>query len=78
MKTVIFLFKWSSIILHIWTVIIAFTISGFWGGILTLFLPVLAEIYWFFKMISIGNWAYVVFWILQGIFALIVFTSNRN
>ncbi len=49
------LFKWTSIILHTWTVIAAFVIKGFWGGILTLFLPVIAEIYWFFQMLSHGH-----------------------
>ena len=40
----------TAIITHIWTVIIAFTIGGFLGGIISLFLPVLAELYWMFKM----------------------------
>jgi hypothetical protein len=40
----------SSIITHIWTVIIAFSESGFFGGIITLILPGISEIYWMFKM----------------------------
>jgi len=43
-------FAITAIVTHIWTVIIAFTEGGFLGGILTLFLPFLGEIYWMFKM----------------------------
>lgn len=43
-------FAITAIITHIWTVIIAFTEAGFFGGILTLFLPVLGELYWMFTM----------------------------
>ncbi|RDI58308.1 CDP-diacylglycerol--serine O-phosphatidyltransferase [Flavobacterium glaciei] len=45
----------TAIITHIWTVIIAFTETGFFSGILSLFLPFLAEIYWMFKMFGINN-----------------------
>lgn len=34
------------IIVHIWTVIIAFGVGGFLAGILSLIFPVLSEIYW--------------------------------
>ena len=43
-------FAMTAIITHIWTVIIAFSEAGFFGGLLTLFLPFLGEIYWMFKM----------------------------
>jgi len=43
-------FAVTAIITHIWTVIIAFTESGFFGGIISLFLPFLSELYWMFKM----------------------------
>lgn len=43
-------FMITALITHIWTVIIAFTEAGLFGGILTLFLPFLAELYWMFKM----------------------------
>jgi hypothetical protein len=56
----IVIFPITAIITHIWTVIIAFTESGFFGGILTLFLPFLAEIYWIFKMFGENNtYAYI-------------------
>lgn len=42
-------FAITAIITHIWTVIIAFNEAGFLGGVLTLFLPFLGELYWMFK-----------------------------
>lgn len=42
-------FAITAIITHIWTVIIAFNEAGFLGGVLTLFLPLLGELYWMFK-----------------------------
>jgi ABC-type glycerol-3-phosphate transport system permease component len=47
-------------ITHVWTVIIAFTEDGFWAGILSLFLPFLAELYWMFNMFGINDtYAYI-------------------
>jgi hypothetical protein len=48
-------FAITAIITHIWTVIIAFSEAGFFGGLLTLFLPFLGEIYWMFKMFGKKN-----------------------
>ena len=53
-------FAVTAIITHIWTVIIAFTESGFFGGIISLFLPFLSELYWMFKMFGENDtYAYV-------------------
>ena len=50
----------TAVITHIWTVIIAFTEGGFLGGIISLFLPVLAELYWMFKMFGeYDTYAYI-------------------
>lgn len=50
----------TAIVTHIWTVIIAFAEGGFLGGIISLFLPVLAELYWMFKMFGQNDtYAYV-------------------
>ena len=49
------IFVITAIITHIWTVIIAFTERGFFSGILSLFLPFLAEIYWMVKMFGTNN-----------------------
>jgi hypothetical protein len=53
-------FAITAIITHIWTVIIAFSEAGFFGGLLTLFLPFLGEIYWMFKMFGKNDtYAYI-------------------
>lgn len=44
------LFVITALITHIWTVVIAFTEGGFFGGVISLLLPFLAELYWMFKM----------------------------
>jgi len=54
------LFAITAIITHIWTVIIAFDEAGFVGGLLSLFLPVLSELYWTFKMFGENDtYAYI-------------------
>lgn len=50
----------TAVITHIWTVIIAFTEAGILGGLLTLFLPFLGELYWMFKMFGVNDtYAYI-------------------
>jgi len=54
------LFVVTAIITHIWTVVIAFTESGLFGGIVTLFLPFLSELYWMFSMFGENDtYAYI-------------------
>ncbi|WP_373494334.1 hypothetical protein [Aquiflexum sp.] len=54
------IFIFTAIITHIWTVIIAFSEGGFLGGILSLFLPFLAELYWMLKMFGENDtYAYI-------------------
>ena len=54
------IFVITSIITHIWTVIIGFIEGGFLGGIISLFLPGLAELYWMFKMFGENDtYAYI-------------------
>jgi hypothetical protein len=38
------------LIIHVWTIVIAFIISGLFAAVITLAFPVLSEIYWFFKV----------------------------
>jgi hypothetical protein len=58
------------LIIHIWTIIIAYSFSGIFASILTLIFPILSEIYWFFKvgnnfgystLYCVANIAYVCF-----------------
>ena len=60
-------------IYHIWTIIIAFKTS-FLAGVLTIFLPGLANIYWFFKMWG-ENWIYtcLALFVLAGAIILSIF-----
>jgi len=39
-----------ALIIHVWTIVISFLLSGLFAAILTLVFPVLSEIYWFFKI----------------------------
>ncbi|MGE5443743.1 MAG: hypothetical protein ACM3SR_03975 [Ignavibacteriales bacterium] len=36
--------------IHVWTIIIAYGVSGLGSAILALIFPVLAELYWFFRV----------------------------
>jgi hypothetical protein len=68
------IFAFTAIVTHIWTVIIAFTEAGLIGGILTLFLPVLSELYWMFKMFGENDvYAYVALThiILAALFGIV-------
>ena len=38
------------LVIHVWTIVIAFSVSGLFAAVLTLIFPVLSEIYWFFKV----------------------------
>ena len=62
-------FAVTAIVTHIWTVIIAFTEAGFWGGVISLFLPFLAELYWMFKMFG-ENDAYAYIALIHLILAI--------
>jgi len=54
------IFVITAIITHIWTVVIAFQVGGFLSGIVSLFLPFLAELYWMLKMFGVNNtYAYI-------------------
>jgi len=64
------------IVYHLWTVIIAFQ-YGIISAIATFFLPVLSQIYWFFKMWDV-NTPYIVVSIVFLIVALVVSVFNRD
>ena len=36
-------------VVHVWTVIIAFKISGFWAALLSFFFPIISQIFWLIK-----------------------------
>jgi len=57
------------LVYHGWTAIIAFKHSVF-AGVVTLVLPFISEVYWFFKMIG-ENTPYVILSIVFTILAII-------
>lgn len=38
------------LVVHVWTIIIAFSVKGLIGAVITLAMPVLAEVFWFIKV----------------------------
>lgn len=64
-------------VIHIWTIVISYTISGLIAAILSLALPVLAQIYWFFFVWSANGTlmnkyclallVYLALWAIVGI-----------
>ena len=38
------------LVIHVLTIVIAFSVSGLFAAVLTLIFPILSEIYWFFKV----------------------------
>lgn len=69
-------FMITATITHIWTVIIAFTEGGFFGGLLSLFLPFLSEIYWMFKMFG-ENDAYAYTALVHLVLAIPISVLSR-
>lgn len=53
-------FPVTAVITHFWTAYIGFAEGGFFGGILTLFLPVLSQFYWIYAMSGVNDF---YFWV---------------
>ena len=76
------------LLLHLWTIIVALSVKGILAAIFTLALPILAQIYWFFKAWSIsgtllnpyclGIFAYIGLWIIVIIGILIIGVSASD
>ncbi len=71
------IFSITALIMHIWTAYIAFTIGGLLAGIISLFLPVIAEIYWVYKLMG-HNSTYVTLAIVHLILAIPFWLFGRN
>jgi hypothetical protein len=41
--------------IHIWTIVKAYSLTGILGAVITLFLPVIGEIYWFIRLWKISE-----------------------
>ncbi len=49
------IFPITAVITHLWTAYIGFTEGGFFGGVVTLALPVLSEFYWIYQMWNVNE-----------------------
>ena len=67
----------TAIIVHLWTVYIAFTVSGLIAGVISLFLPIIAEIYWVYKMLG-HNQDYVTVAIVHLVLAIPYLLFKRD
>ena len=38
------------LVIHVWTIVIAFSVSGIVAAVLTLIFPVISEAFWFFRV----------------------------
>jgi hypothetical protein len=71
------IFTVTALITHIWTVIIAFSVGGFFAGIISLFLPFLSELYWMFKMFG-KNDLYAIIALIHLILAIPVAMFSKE
>ncbi len=71
------LFVLTALITHLWTVIIAFDVAGFFGGLITLFLPFLSELYWMFNMFG-ENDTYAYIALIHLLLAVPFFVFGRG
>jgi len=67
----------TAFITHVWTVIIAFTEGGLLAGLISLFLPYLAEIYWMIQMFG-ENDTYSLIALVHLILAIPYTVSRRK
>jgi hypothetical protein len=70
------IFMITATITHIWTVVIAFTEGGFFGGVLSFLIPFLSEIYWMFQMFG-ENDAYAYTALIHLILAIPISMVSR-
>lgn len=42
----------AGVFIHVWTIIIAHSASGFWSAVVAFVLPGLSELFWFFRLTS--------------------------
>ncbi len=62
---------------HFWTVFIAYKESGILTALVTFFIPLLGEIYWFFAMMG-ENWIYVIISAIANLYAFITWLEYEK
>jgi hypothetical protein len=71
-------------LIHLWTVLIAFSENGFVGAAITFFLPIISQIYWFFVSVKISGTfintysIIIIIYILLWIFLIIGAIIGKN
>lgn len=65
------LFWASSILMHIWTIVIAYQSYGYFGALITLFLPGLSELYWMYTVVG-GNDVYAYIAMIHLLLTIVV------
>lgn len=76
-NTLYVIFIFTAIITHIWTVVIAFSNGGLLAGITSFILPVLAEIYWMFKMFGENN-TYAIIALIHLLLTIPIYSFSRS
>ena len=75
------------LVIHVWTVVIAYLTSGLFAAVLTLIFPVISEIYWFFKVGSnlgfgvnycVAIMAYILLWVVAFVGLKIASSGNSS
>jgi hypothetical protein len=68
-------------LIHLWTIYIAYSISGLFSGVVSFFFPVISQIFWGYGAWRVSGFdsayiqwliIFVVMWVLQYVFATIV------
>jgi len=63
------------VIIHVWTIILAFMIKGFLAAIITFVFPVISQIFWFFKIGSnvgyTNNWFCIAIMVYAGLWVVV-------
>lgn len=81
LATIAFIFIWlGGIAIYLWTVLMAFQLGGFLSAFLTFILPVIGQLFWAWKTITITGvfWnlyivalvAYIGAWVMTYVFAI--------
>lgn len=77
LKSLFGVFVITAIITHIWTILIAFSEGGILAGVLSLFLPLLAEIFWMIRMFGENDfYSYVA--LIHILLGILFYFSSKN
>lgn len=70
------------LLIHVWTIVIAFNVSGVFSAVVSLMFPFFAQFYWFFKVghnvgydsnYCVGILAYIMLWVGMLLFGALTY-----